>query len=492
MKKIIYAAATVLALAACSKESNPTITGNETKEEGVLFYANLSEEIKTSLDSELKVLWSSTDAISVNGVKYVVLEGAGTTSAVFTKEDKSVADPEAPFTAIYPAGIVSEDGISFSATQGYAEDKNIAASPMYAYSEEENTLSFTNLCGLLKISVTGLPSGTKINEIRVSAKEAICGNAEIIKKNSAMQLAIKDDASKGNTIKMNFGAEGIDPAGKVFYFAIPAGTYTTLSVEARNSAELWSKSAPQKVKTEAAQGTGTVMEHGTSTITRNNVSRITLATAADANGVYPANLHHGIKVGDLYWADRNIGATKIVAETSGKSKTGTNVLNTAELDPAFGDYYSWGSDGLTKNRGYSNKDSLPWKNETWFKGTTPFAIPLSSGHDTAREIWGGSWRMATQGEFVNLYNRASRNNDNALNFIYTIDSIVLYFPKAGHYTSGTTYVYDQGGSKTPAGFYYSSTRTSTNDVYYMFKSSTGNDGTAQGFWYADSIRPVTE
>jgi hypothetical protein len=70
--------------------------------------------------------------------------------------------------------------------------------------------------------------------------------------------------------------------------------------------------------------------------------------------------------GDIKWAQTNIGAS---------------------TSSGYGNYYCWGAKAVYPSAFY-----------TEFKDITP-----TSGYDTAREVWGGTWRMPTSDDFYNLY-----------------------------------------------------------------------------------------
>ena len=87
----------------------------------------------------------------------------------------------------------------------------------------------------------------------------------------------------------------------------------------------------------------------------------TLLPSFDANG------HEYVEIAGIKWATMNIGAT---------GETG------------YGNYYKYGL-------GASQYDN----SQTDYAGTED---PLDLSKDTARQVWGGNWRMPTKDEFESL------------------------------------------------------------------------------------------
>ena len=76
----------------------------------------------------------------------------------------------------------------------------------------------------------------------------------------------------------------------------------------------------------------------------------------------------------------------------------------------YGGYYAWGETRPKSSYTWSNCfDCLDDWGKSWgtYKIGGQTRIAPSSGHDTARENWGGTWRMPTNAEFEELCNKCT-------------------------------------------------------------------------------------
>lgn len=153
----------------------------------------------------------------------------------------------------------------------------------------------------------------------------------------------------------------------------------------------------------------------------------------------------------LLWATRNIDVTQ---------KNGF-AASPFQYDCSF---FSWGNiDGHNPNSqnvfdyDYGTSNSGPYAN-------TPGAAltaNIDSKHDAATQILGGSWRMPTSSEFVELVNNCSlqrvyRNGVLVFQITSNINGNVIYLPLAGA-ASGTSLDY-----KGNQGYYWSRTLSPSN------------------------------
>ena len=97
------------------------------------------------------------------------------------------------------------------------------------------------------------------------------------------------------------------------------------------------------------------------------------------------NGHEWVNLGlSVMWATCNVGASR---------------------PSDYGGYYAWGETRPKSSYDWSNCfDCLDSKGRKWgtYKVGGQIRITPSSGHDTARENWGGTWRMPTDAEFGEL------------------------------------------------------------------------------------------
>lgn len=185
MKKTVFMAAiAALVLFACQKTEQaapeePDVPGQEEQvQEPVggdiaVFTASVDGSVtKTSLEDDTegkKVVWTAGDQINVNGT-VLTLEtenqpdgyGPGCTKGNFAGNKPSANGTGAKYKAVYPASLRDNHGYyNLPLAQTYVAD-NIASYPMYAESDEMS-LSFKNLCGIVRINLKGEKSVSSIS-----------------------------------------------------------------------------------------------------------------------------------------------------------------------------------------------------------------------------------------------------------------------------------------------------------------------------------------
>jgi uncharacterized protein (TIGR02145 family) len=195
------------------------------------------EATKTSLgetaSGNTPALWSASDVIKVyNGTgtaNFTISTGAGEQSAVFEGTAPSGGDIT---SAIYPSSKASDaqDEINLPTVQTYkAGGVSDNTMPMYAQASG-SALPFKNLCGIVKLRLTGT-SGQKVTKIDFTSADNIAGTATITYNSGAPTLSFTSGQSK--TIKLNCG-EGIALSSTAtdFYVVVPptATDYFTVVV----------------------------------------------------------------------------------------------------------------------------------------------------------------------------------------------------------------------------------------------------------------------
>lgn len=212
----------------CSKED-----ANVTKENKATFKATTEAATKTALEEDgsvYKVVWQSGDEIVViDGNSYIgVYSTTSTTShADFTFESGSEAkDPD--YMAMYPVSFFNSGYPAIPATQNYVEG-NISGSPMYAESSTES-LSFKNICGIIRLNISTTVSGKKVRKIILGADQGMSGTVV----NAATLVADGYVAAVSGTegIVLDCGENGvaISSTAKPFHIAVPQNSYTSLSI----------------------------------------------------------------------------------------------------------------------------------------------------------------------------------------------------------------------------------------------------------------------
>lgn len=227
MKKSIYfAAAALVMLVACNKE---TVRQNKS----ISLKASVEQHVsgtKTALDGA-SVVWVATDAIKIyNG------DGSANVNLT-TSDDGANADfsgPDlssgAPTVAIYPADAATgSDGtnITFTLpdTQTYAADSFDPACNVTVGSVSGDHITFKNTCGLLKLQLKGILRVGKIVLTSKNAGDYLYGNF------TANATVAEPTATRvsggGNSITLdcsaNAGVQLDHETATNFYFVVPAG-----------------------------------------------------------------------------------------------------------------------------------------------------------------------------------------------------------------------------------------------------------------------------
>ena len=165
MKRILFAFIAVLAICSCAKENAPTaeVVDESTNEVKLIpmSFTVTSEAIKTTMDENRVVSFLPGESISVfcNGNNYKFTTTAGGTAAVF----EGLGEVADTYYALFPysssatieGGIINNVNISTSSASThpgtYASSKAVAVAVTNG-----SSLSFKNVCALLKITVPSI------------------------------------------------------------------------------------------------------------------------------------------------------------------------------------------------------------------------------------------------------------------------------------------------------------------------------------------------
>ncbi len=283
----IAVAAAALMLSGCVKDSFTNMA------DSLVFTASIeNEDTKTALAEGNRICWEAGDEISINGTIYTAApDAANATTATFTKKDESAAEPTGTFTAVYPAGIYVNGGFALPATQTLDAGNSFSGiNPMYAQGTS-TSLTFKNLCGVLELSLKG---STAVRSINVTDAEQALSGAFTVNESTEAVLTDEANAAKcGVTLDCGDGA-AICEEGTSFYIAIPAGSYTALSITVSD--------------VEGKTFTANLREGVTATVQRSKLYTIELtpefSALAPASGIFTVNTN-GRKIqfasGNLYF-----------------------------------------------------------------------------------------------------------------------------------------------------------------------------------------------
>ena len=220
-----------LALTACQKEQN--IDENKTDTPVIFSATTESSATKTALSQNgehYDVLWQEGDQITIVDAesKVGIYQTASTTTQGSFSYMSGTAATTPDYKAWYPASIYNAGTPTLPAKQEYAEG-NIKNSPMYAESNTES-LSFKNICGIIRLKISTTMSGKKVRSIALSATQPMSGaisNAANLANNSYVAAV-----SEGAGVTLDCGESGvaIGTEPTAFHFAVPANSYTGLKI----------------------------------------------------------------------------------------------------------------------------------------------------------------------------------------------------------------------------------------------------------------------
>jgi hypothetical protein len=274
MKKIVLLVS-VVALFAGSCVQDANIDGGVEKHRIV---ASI-ESSRTTLGADNSVLWSQGDELAVLAVMndksggniglYTLVEGAGTSSAVFEGELSSYDT----YQAFYPVNMFERGTISgqilfmMPPTGAIFTERSFVdgANPMYAVGTATSGLKFKNLCGILELQIKG--KGT-LSSIKIAAPHALSGYFLL----------------QGDDTKM-WGVNGYDQYGEVSATLSPAITLsenTPRSVYAIVPPQTYSQLTVTVTDTEGKSTT--VTTNDSVVVERSKITPVTVFTHTGESG----------------------------------------------------------------------------------------------------------------------------------------------------------------------------------------------------------------
>lgn len=232
--------ATLMAIVSCSQdemESGKDILRNANAYVSASFEQPAEVCTKTVVDENNKVLWKGGDAFGMfysTGVAQFVADLAAEATAETADFGAIVEGGEEALTgttyAVYPyTADMSISGQKVSMTlPAIFKASKASNGPMWAEASAwKNGLRFSHLAGLLRITITNLP--TEATVLKVEADKAIAGAAEVDFSAAGSPLVkVADTGSKTITVTDITVTEATKE--QTFYIPLPVGTYGTLSV----------------------------------------------------------------------------------------------------------------------------------------------------------------------------------------------------------------------------------------------------------------------
>lgn len=225
-----------IAVAYCS---NDEFEGNVPKGQTVIKagFEQPGANTRTSVSSTNAVLWTNGDVFRLFYTENTTVKSADftttqdqVTEASFTTSPELAADIASSY-AVYPAGdnplLGADDVVTMTLPSEYASNSGHSDGPMYAVANEGyDHLQFKHLCGLLKLTITELP--TEAKQLVIStADNNLAGNATATLSDETPVLAITDDGNESKKIVIkNISGE---TSTQTFYIPIPVGIYRNLT-----------------------------------------------------------------------------------------------------------------------------------------------------------------------------------------------------------------------------------------------------------------------
>ena len=234
MKKFISSVVFAAAMLTACDNIAPEIP--EVPQEAVFEASTETAATKSSLSKNgeaYDVLWSEGDKIRVNGYELAIQTtdqpegyGPGYTKANFAGQEPRKESVPPYYRAYFPASMLDyavTGGWFLPARQTYAPG-SIKDAPMYAASDD-GSLSFKNLCGVIRLNLKGDRSITTISLTdRADSPKALSGRFTV--SNNAAVVQGTDGVSLQCAESVDLSTDEATP----FMISVPAGSYEKLQI----------------------------------------------------------------------------------------------------------------------------------------------------------------------------------------------------------------------------------------------------------------------
>ena len=217
--------AAAMVFTACRKDDDNLVTLN----------VNLSDytgsNTKMYVDASRYTHWTSGDQVKINGTACPV-DLSGSKAQI-----KGVTVNDNGYSAVYPSSIATNYfgptttsfNVTLPTTQTYSVDgsgNQIISAPMFARcNKNETTLTFQNLCSLLKVTVNNDRSeDIDMQSITVTSSSGkLSGVATISNATTTASFAMGTGATSYNYVTLNFTSETVaQGTSKDYYIVVPA------------------------------------------------------------------------------------------------------------------------------------------------------------------------------------------------------------------------------------------------------------------------------
>ena len=515
-KNIIYMAALAVLTAACSNEDDNILPGSETgsTDEVRMITETItatngdaagSASTRAAVGADAKFTWSAGDqvAVHVSDGKYyttTALAEGGSNSAEFSVSYPEGASRDA--FAVFPSSIVilnaanyGQSGASLDVTLPKEYDvtevkDHITPCPMIA-DNTGSSWTFKQLCGLLRLTITNIPSGTDYLKLDFNGRK-VSGDFSIASPVTPGTSTIQSVAgTKGTDDYIMITGLG-DVTSYTVNIPLPTGTaYSDLTVSAWNSSNVPLKAQVTPFSYTASRAKG-----------KKVTSALSLGVFSIAYGKYavfsPGNLQYKASSNEWRFAEHQYDY--IGSDNASVSSSYTGWI----------DLFGWGTSGKSFDSGYGSAY------QPWSKSTTSSSAygPTGTNNLTgtyANGDWGvnmgSGWRTLTgntSGEWNYLLKTRKVNGGTGSGHSYTLGKwvnnvlgVVLYpddYTGAAYTNSANWSTFESAGCVfLPAAGWRSGSSVNSVGSYGAYWSSTayGTDYAYYVFFYSDSVNPTS-
>ena len=166
--------------------------------------------------------WTDGDSLLVNGQLFVMKQGQAESSrCLFIPVSGTMDDISSPYKAFCPPSIAKDGRVVLPSVQHYLYGSSVF-NPMYAESTGRD-LSFSNLCGILRMTLKG--DATVRSIALIDGTHSMSGPVEIAGGNRAVVATGENEG-----IVLDCGSAGVkvSPEGTDFFVSLPPGEYSSL------------------------------------------------------------------------------------------------------------------------------------------------------------------------------------------------------------------------------------------------------------------------
>lgn len=157
-------------------------------------------------------------------LEQMIVENVSAKSFVSNDVGNSKSDPKAStdrVLAYYPISIVKH---ILPIIQNYVEN-NVNEMPMVAeYIDEETTLHFKPICGILKLDITTSVPDVRVKAVNISANQGLSGNFSLIDGNAIVY------GNEGVTLDCGEEGVAIGETATAFNIVLPVNTYSGMTI----------------------------------------------------------------------------------------------------------------------------------------------------------------------------------------------------------------------------------------------------------------------